>query len=115
MKNLKVSIIVKNIKILAITLLIGTSSLFATTMQFPPHNNTKHPVSKSDFETKKDKKESKKEVKKKVLSEKIIYTSINNNKLYNLNYNNKELLFKEMQLEAIKNSAAFRPAIIGKE
>ena len=100
----------KNIKILAIALLIGTSSLFATTMQFPPHNNTKHPVSKSDFETKKDKKASKKE-----LSEKIVYTSSNNNKLYNLNYNNKELLFKETQLAAIKNSAAFMPAIIGKE
>jgi len=105
----------KNIKILAIALLIGTSSLFASTMQFPPHNNTKHPVSKSDFETKKDKKASKKDVKKKELSEKIVYTASNNNKLYNLNYNNKELLFKETQLAAIKNSAAFMPAIIGKE
>lgn len=105
----------KTIKILAIALLIGTSSLFATTMQFPPHNNTKHPVSKSDFETKKDKKASKKDVKKKELSEKIVYTASNNNKLYNLNYNNKELLFKEIQLAAIKNSAAFMPAIIGKE
>ena len=55
----------KTIKILAIALLIGTSSLFATTMQFPPHNNTKHPVSKTDFEPKKDKKASKKNVKKK--------------------------------------------------
>lgn len=105
----------KNIKILATALLIGTSSLFATTMQFPPHNNTKHPVSKSDFETKKDKKESKEDVKKNEQSEIIVFTSANNNKLYNLNYNNKELLFKEMQLEAIKNSAAYMPAIIGKE
>lgn len=105
----------KNIKILAIALLIGTSSLFATTMQFPPHNNTKHPVSQSDFETKKDKTENKKDVNKKELSEKIVYISSNNNKLNNLNYNNKELLFKEKQLAAIKNSAAFMPAIIGKE
>jgi len=105
----------KNIKILAIALLIGTSSLFATTIQFPPHNNTKHPVSKTDFEPKKDNHVSKTKVNTIDTSENIVYTSTSNNKLYNLNYNNKELLFKEMQLEAIKNCAAVMPDIIGKE
>jgi len=106
----------KNLYILAIAFVIGTSSLFATTMQYPPHNNTKHPVSKSDFETKKDKHVSKVIVNATDSSESVVYTpSTNNNKLYNLNYNNKELLFKEMQLEAIKNCAAVMPDIIGKE
>lgn len=105
----------KNIKILAIAFVIGTSSLFATAVQFPPHNNTKHPVSKTDFDTKKNNKVKKVTANTEDTSVNVVYVTTNNNKLYNLNYNNKELLFKEMQLEAIKNYEYVMPDIIGKE
>jgi len=105
----------KNIKILAIAIVIGTSGLYASNTINPPHNNSKHPVSDFDYKSNNSDYESKLNAKSTHLSEKKVYVSTNSKKIYNLNYNNKELLFKEMQLEAIKNYNKIMPDIITKE
>lgn len=101
----------KKLKILALAFVIGSSSLLATTLEKPYSNNNfeHHPIKNGVLEinNESDKNDTSKE--------NYIYTSQDTEKLYNLNYNNKELYYQEMQLKAVKNYASIMPDIIGKE
>ena len=104
----------KKINILAIAFVIGSSSLFASAFNNPRHLELKNSDSENPFQLS----EQKTDLMDSVLKNKIgsdIYTTNKNIKLYNLNHNNKDILLKEMQLEAVKNYAYIMPEIIGKE
>lgn len=93
-------------KLLATIFLMASSSLFASQLEKPNYNIDKtYPIETSELETNQNPDNYNVSIK----------SYENNKKLNNLNYNNKVLLFKEIQLEAVKNYTYIMPDIIGKE
>lgn len=93
-------------KLLATVFIIATSSLFASQLEKTNFNIDKtYPIETALLETNKNPDNYNVSIK----------SYENNEKLNNLNYNNKVLLFKEIQLEAVKNYTYIMPDIIGKE
>jgi len=99
----------KKESILALAFLIGTSGLFATDFEKQNHNNHKNPIETPSLEAT----ENSDNVE--ITSQDYIHTSNKNKKLYNLNYNNIDLFYKDIQLEAAKNYINIMPDIVGKE
>lgn len=93
-------------KLLASVFIIASSSLFASQLEKPNYIIDKaYPIETAMLEATKNPDNNNVSIK----------TYQNNEKLNNLNYNNKVLLFKEIQLEAVKNYTYIMPDIIGKE
>lgn len=104
----------KTDRVLAIAFVIGTSSLFASNLkQLDCNIDYKHPIETSEFLT--TEKPDNSPNNSNVILENYTITIKNNIKLNNLNYNNKELFYKEIQLEAVKNYTYIMPDIIRKE
>jgi hypothetical protein len=107
----------KKIVFMAIAFAIGTSSLFATSLDTPPpHKNFSDPDTHSPFEANDKKAPVKTTSNGKEDSDTKNYTYVADDiQQYNLNYNNKELLLEEMRMEAVKKYRYIMPDIIMKE
>lgn len=93
-------------KLLATVFIIGSSSLFAYQLEKPNYNIDKtYPIETALLEANKIPDNYNLSIK----------SYENNEKLNNLNYNNKVLLHKKIQLEAVKNYTYIMPDIVGKE
>jgi len=99
----------KKERILAIAFLIGTSSLFATDFEKQNHNKHKNPIEIPALDATEN------SGNLEITLENYIHTSNKNEKLYNLNHNNIDLFYKDIQLEAVKNYTSIMPDIVGKE
>jgi len=106
----------KKIVFMAIAIAIGTSSLFAASLDNPPHKNYSDLDTHSPFESTDNKADVKTNNDVKEASNTKNYTYVANDiQQYNLNYNNKELLLEEMRIKAVKNYYDMMPDIILKE
>jgi len=101
--------IMKKESILAIAFLIGTSGLFATDFEKQNHNNHKNPIETPSLDATENSDNLE------ITTQNYKHTSYKNKKLQNLNHNNIDLFYKDIQLEAAKNYINIMPDIVGKE
>jgi hypothetical protein len=98
----------KNLKVLAIAFVIGTSSLIASNLDHPPHQYFKGIDTPFAVESESTQPED-------INTTGVYINAIENINLNNFNYNNRALLLEEMKMEAVKNYQYIMPEIIGKE
>jgi len=106
----------KKIKILSLIFLLTATGLLATNVEFPKHKNFRRPNKGNEFGAAESKTDVKDLVEK---GENLVainrYISSKFYKRNNLNYNNVDLLLKDLQTEAIKNSTVVMLNIVLKE
>jgi len=105
----------KRNKILSFIFVLTTASLFAANIDFPHRRNFRNPNKGNEFGSTKSKTAVRILKKNEKMAEFKEYTSTKRYKTSNLNYNNVELLLKDLQTKAIKNSAFVMLNIVTKE
>lgn len=106
----------KKLKLLSFIFVFASAGLFAAHIDYPKHKSIRNPVKGNEFGTSETKTTIKSlREKNECMIEIKGYTSAKQYKRNNLNYNNVELLLKDLQTEAVKNSAVVMLNIVSKE